>query len=732
VKKKTLARAGLLTGLAMMFLPGITSAGCFDCHETTGCLPPTKPQGTCAGCHLGPADVNDYLSNFTTAIIDSGQWQTTGHGRPGIVLACDYCHDDAVRHGEPANPFRLANTATADAAGQNANCLACHGTDATGYDPDGQDPAFIPVTSVVKIDAGHAGGRHDELTDGGFFCWDCHDPHGDSNIAMIHDEVSKQSDGQFGTPQETVPVSFTDNTIGSDYAGTTAPFAGVCQACHSSTSHYTATSGDGHNAATRCVVCHEHNDGFKPNCNACHGYPPQVDFPQGIDGLVANPAPTGATTSGAHQLHSVDYQISCYTCHYGGMPDTPMNGDFRLQMGFAVFGFSGNGSIYNSQALDSPYSYSGTNGTVISTAGTPSSCENFYCHSDGTAVSTSFLDPLTFPGPHQSSPSWDDATSCVSCHGFPPAYAADDPKANKHVLHAGFGYTCNICHYGTTTDGASITNRSKHVNGQYDVAPDPTASVFVLGQIPSTVNFTYTFDPGGGTCSSISCHANMGTSADRPWGFTAITASASWSPGSLCASINFAINVTSAAAVPPYHYSIDWESDGSWDYEGTANSHTHVYPQLNTSYNVIWTVRDARMHTLESGTKTNPVTSSAGAANANPVPDVDRSNIVYTPVYGNPGVPTQITGYQVTLTDLSTDTDFDACGHSGPGSVRIVWRDGATDILPLYLNDTPSGQTFSHTYTSGGNRYVQYYVSDNAGSSYIAISPNILVAVPNF
>ncbi|MEW6520650.1 MAG: hypothetical protein AB1461_14690 [Thermodesulfobacteriota bacterium] len=202
-----------------------------------------------------------------------------------------------------------------------------------------------------------------------------------------------------------------------------------------------------------------------------------------------------------------------------------------------------------------------------------------------------------------------------------------------------------------------------------------------------------------------------------------------WSPGSLCASVNFAINVTSSNAVPPYHYSIDWESDGSWDYEGTVNSHTHVYPQANIGYNVTWTVRDARMHTLDSGSKTTPVTSSAGAANVSPLPNVNRTNIVYTPVYG---AANQITGYTVTLTDLSVDPDFDACGHSGPGSVRIVWRDGATDVLPLALTDAPSGQTFSHTYSSGGTRYVQYYVSDNAGSSYIAVSPNIQVAVPNF
>ena len=731
MKKRTIARSGILAGLAMLIMPGISSAGCFDCHDTTGCQPPAKPPGACADCHLGAADINDYAMNFIAAAIDAAEWTGSGHGRNGISLACDYCHDYNVRHGEPANPFRLANTTAPGAEGQNANCLACHGSDSAGFDPDGPAGAYGPVNAVVKIDANHAGGRHNEFSDGGYFCWDCHDPHGDGNMAMVHDEVTSRSDGQFGLPAATVPVSFIDNATGSDYARSTAPFDGICQACHTSTNHYTAVAGDGHNSATRCLACHEHNDGFKPNCNACHGYPPVVDAPQGIDGLVVNPAPTGALTSGAHQRHAVDYQISCYACHFNGMPDTPVVDDYRLQIGFDLFGFSGTGSIYNGQPLASPYSYQGTNGTLIS-AGPPTSCENFYCHSDGTAVATSFFDPATFPGPHQSSPAWDGSTSCTSCHGYPPAYAADTPKANKHVLHASYGYTCNLCHYQTTTDGATITDRSRHVNRQYDVAPDPTATVFVVGQIPSNVNFSYTYDPGGGTCSSITCHANMGTSADRPWGFSAITAGVSWSPGSQCASINFTINVTSGNAVPPFYYSIDWESDGAWDYEGPLASHTHVYPQTSTNYNVTWTVRDAKMHTLDGGTKTNPVTSSAGTANINPVPNVDRANIVYTPVYGNPGDPARITGYTVTITDRSTDADFDACNHAGPGNARIVWRDGATDLLPLNLNSSPSGQTFSHTYASGGRRYVQWSVQDNAGSSFIALSPNIQVDVPSF
>lgn len=722
-----------------MSAPGIASAGCFDCHGTTGCVTPGKPQGTCADCHLGAGDVNDYQMNFTAARIDNNEWQSNGHGQPGIALDCAYCHDYDTRHGEPDNPFRLRNATAAGPLGQNSTCWACHDADSPGVDPDGAGASFALVNSVLKKKSHHAGYEHDEPQDGGAFCWDCHDPHGDNNIFMIHDDVAERTDGQYGIPVATQGVTFLDNQRPSDYVHNIAPpYDGVCQVCHHHTKHCQSPCFSGHDQGPVCTDCHAHdgstrNDGWRPSCSACHGYPPEVNTPQGVDGLVVSPAPTGSTTAGAHALHVTDYKIDCYKCHADGMPITPVNDDYRIQMGFNILGFSGAGSVYNAQTLNTSYSVHGTNGTTISTAGPATTCENIYCHSDGTGVATSVFDPAAFPGPHQSSPAWDGSTSCSSCHSYPPAYAPDEPKANKHGLHASFGYTCNICHYGTTQNGSTITDRSKHVNRQYDVVPDPTATVYVVGSLPSNVNFTYTYDPGGGTCSGITCHANMGTSADRPWGFNAISANVSWSPGSLCASVNFAINVISSNGVPPYYYSIDWESDGSWDYEGQLGSHTHVYPAMSTNYTVTWTVRDAKMHTLSAGTKTTPVSSSAGAANAAPVPNVNRTGIVYTPVYGNPANPAQKTAYTVTITDLSIDSDFDACGHSGSGFARINWRDGVTDSeLPLNLSGSPSGQTFSHTYTTAGTRYVQYYVRDNGGSSYITLSPNIQVVVPSF
>jgi len=698
---------------------------CLECHETSACLTPTKPQGTCSSCHLGAGDINDYQSNFIPAMIDDAQWQTQGHGQPGIALACEYCHNYDVHHGDAANPFRLVNVTTPDADGQNTNCLACHGTDSVGVDPDGPASAFALVNSFIKIDSNHAGHKHNDLTDGGRFCWDCHDPHGDTNIVMIHDAVSMQSDGQFGIPATSVPVSFSQNSTGSDYVNPLAPYDGICQACHTQTNHW---RNDGsladHNIDLRCLTCHEHNEGFQPNCNSCHGYPPVVDIPRGVDGLVVTPEPTGSTSAGAHALHATGsgYGYSCSICHYGGMPDTPIFDNYRIQMGFDLFGFAGAGSIYNGQTLTGSYGYEGTNGTAISFTGVPTTCENLYCHSDGTAVSTSFLDPATYPGPHQSSPPWiGGTTSCTSCHGYPPNYPFDQPKANVHERHVNLfnvslNYDpnpCHFCHYNTTTDGVTITNKANHVNRRYDVAPDPSG-VFRINSLTSTnVDFTYTYDPGGGTCSNITCHQIAGFSETLPWGFDAtITAGYSATAGSACGEISFAIIVTADNAVPPYTYYIDWESDGVWDYEGPDNNHTHAYADITPKV-ITYSVRDAKGHTLPGdGTKeTSPVYPSS--VNAPPVVSVTPS----------------VNGYTVTLTDQSTDPDYNACGHSGTGRAMIDWGPGGYVYYDLNLTDTPSGQQFSYTYSSPGNYTIRYGVYDNV-ITYPVFHPNIAVTVP--
>jgi predicted CxxxxCH...CXXCH cytochrome family protein len=141
--------------------------------------------------------------------------------------------------------------------------------------------------------------------------------------------------------------------------------------------------------------------------------------------------------------------------------------------------------------------YAGTASPTIYRApgSSAGSCANTYCHSDGSSVSTAII-------PDNITPDWGTgALSCDGCHSYPPAYDSGNPKANSHAAHSGF--TCDTCHFSTTTTGDTITNPANHANQIYDV------------QAGGGVTFEY----NSGTCSNISCHdgssAYWGAAADH-------------------------------------------------------------------------------------------------------------------------------------------------------------------------------------------------------------------------
>jgi hypothetical protein len=237
------------------------------------------------------ADVNDFAltptafwTNGTTSTINSTEWTNAGHGRTTayasgnpaagftVANACLYCHDTTVAHKTAANPFRLRNFADAT-WGKNGNCQSCHAAGSAGITVDA-----VLKNSTSKVDSTHYGAKHSTTASGGQFCWDCHDPHGDSNVFMVHATVASTSDATTGAPTATVATTFTAFATGTDYAKSATPFNGICNVCHTTAGHYTATAGDGHNSGTRCTTCHSHsgsipNGGFAAaggDCVACH------------------------------------------------------------------------------------------------------------------------------------------------------------------------------------------------------------------------------------------------------------------------------------------------------------------------------------------------------------------------------------------------------------------------------------------------------------------------------
>jgi hypothetical protein len=180
---------------------------------------------------------------------------------------------------------------------------------------------------------------------------------------------------------------------------------------------------------------------------------------------------------------------------------------------------------------------------------------------------------------------------CYGCHKYPPTYATDAPKSNSHWIHAGSSFTCNYCHYATTTNNETITDTSKHANGSYDVVANPTTSYAGVA-----VSFTYSFDIGGGKCSNLSCHIARGLGNTATWGgsWGGIIAYIAVTPYPLlttCYQIGF--SGSAASGTPPYTYYWSF-SDGT---TSTEQKPFHTFPAVpNGTYSATLTVRDVDRH----------------------------------------------------------------------------------------------------------------------------------------
>ncbi len=338
--------------------PG-TPAQCsnISCHGGTGSSATWGATLNCQDCHGNGSTASflTYSANFwsgtTLAKIQmtgSGSWATNGHGLasgtyPGTnnpaaaftaTAACEYCHDSTVLHKDGTNPFRLRNQVDA-IWGRNGVCQSCHAVGSAGVTVGG-----VLRNGTVKVGSTHHGAKHLTATAGGQYCWDCHNGHGanGTNHAMIRTAVAVTNDGVYGIPQTFATVAFTLSATptGTDFVqATNGASTKICQACHSTTNHYTATTSDSHNITSNCIACHSHtnssnvNGAFAPaQCDACHGYPPMPRNVAVTFGRMNNYTSAkfedysgggGAHATAAHvklTAKASDGWTNCTPCHY--------------------------------------------------------------------------------------------------------------------------------------------------------------------------------------------------------------------------------------------------------------------------------------------------------------------------------------------------------------------------------------------------------------------------------
>ncbi|ABB32695.1 cytochrome c [Geobacter metallireducens GS-15] len=381
---------------------------CVYCHMT-------RSDDECIGCHVGQADSLAPQATAVGIVFRQSNWSTVTQFPSHIqVTGCTAvnCHDSdsgtfasGTHKGHDVN----AGTWTAEQKDDVRNqylmmgvCLQCHDDDSGGQctechrapenDPLKYSLGFDPLMSGTRFikpkraraSAGHFGYKHYRAFKdsggwtkipsatkspiwgtyssyqgswkGGKFCWDCHDPHGDSNIYMIHDKVATTSDGRFGIPKTRADVVFTKKQSGLDYARTTAPYNGICNVCHSpSARHFTSVSGDGHNVSRVCTTCHEHrfadSHANKQACNSCHENAKPIpkhtafglprDCTKCHSGTIGKRMDImGQMRSNSHHVQRANGEVKntdCYQCHWEATPQGLIDVDYHEGYNYKIY-----------------------------------------------------------------------------------------------------------------------------------------------------------------------------------------------------------------------------------------------------------------------------------------------------------------------------------------------------------------------------------------------------------
>lgn len=329
---------------------------CLTCHNSTESLAPqlsspnamTKHSGATpsSGCRNGGCHDTDAKLHKTGSVKFWSNSEKLDIKNQYVMMGvCLQCHDD-------------------DSGGQ---CTSCHSAPADkplkyslGFDPGVPGSRFVKPKKA-RASSAHFGYKHYRIQQangtwmGGKFCWDCHDPHGDSNIFMIQDKVATTTDGTFGIPLTRADVVFTQKKYGTDYVRIKDPqkpdlvINGICNVCHLPTGkHYTQNGGDSHNIGRKCTECHEHrfadSHANKQSCNSCHSnkkpVPKHTAFGLPRDCTKCHSGSINQRMDVMGQLKSNSHHIQgtevnnrhCYACHWEATADGLI--DIRYHEGY--------------------------------------------------------------------------------------------------------------------------------------------------------------------------------------------------------------------------------------------------------------------------------------------------------------------------------------------------------------------------------------------------------------
>ncbi|MCP4675771.1 MAG: CxxxxCH/CxxCH domain-containing protein [Deltaproteobacteria bacterium] len=315
----------------------------------------------CYGCHDDAESLAPQLSNIPGPPQDHTEY---AGGGTSCVASCHATDED--QHDTGAGTWTPEQQSDIKNQYQMMGvCLQCHENDSDGQCQSchtgpqyalGYDPGTGHIAGVSKATSTHFGYKHwnqfetNGVWRGGKFCWDCHDPHGDTNIYMMQDKVATQTEGTFGIPETRSDVSFTRKESGMDYMRTEPPYTGLCNVCHTEAGqHYRFDYGDGHMAGRVCTSCHEHRYGDShasgQACNSCHLDKPVPrhtafglprDCTKCHEGAIGNRIDIlGQFRANSHHVQGVEVtNRHCYACHWEATDIGLINVDYHMGYNF--------------------------------------------------------------------------------------------------------------------------------------------------------------------------------------------------------------------------------------------------------------------------------------------------------------------------------------------------------------------------------------------------------------
>ena len=341
----------------------------------------------------------------------------------------------------------LILTSEADAA---IKCYECHGTTIDIFTGD-----YRPVDANGR-DAATGGFKgnhrtHMAQTTNAAACAKCHP--GSASYQPSHRDGHVKVSARLNNS----PITTTYNNSTSAWHQTTAPSLGKCTSVNCHFERESPTWGADTFASSA-------------DCQSCH----------------TSPGP-----SSSHNKHESYFPFSANGC-------TKCHSDYKTDLLFSHATSAANRGILV-KLSEGSYSGSGAN-FLPSQSGSRvlGTCSDLYCHSPGDKNTPPYNPPV-------QAAQWGNTLDCSGCHGYPPAYATSNPKANSHPAHNSL--TCNNCHLPTTNNGTSITTPANHINKNVELLAG------------SGVTFSYSYAADGGSCTDISCHPTSYKTGK--WGETA-------------------------------------------------------------------------------------------------------------------------------------------------------------------------------------------------------------------